>query len=125
MCWVKLSGSYRITGEPQPPYGDVVEVGRTLISARASHCLWAPDWPHPQIPVPMPNDGDLLDQHWTWALDPESIRRILVDNPDRPLRSEILPHNPLKKNHMSGCSAFCTLSNREKPCRVCSELIMG
>jgi hypothetical protein len=44
---------------------------------------------------------------------------------DRPLRSEILPHNPLKKNHMSGCSAFCTSFIREKPCRVCSELIMG
>ena len=41
------------------------------------------------------------------------------------LRLEILLHNPLKKNHMSGCSAFCTLSIREKPCRVCSELIMG
>jgi 2-pyrone-4,6-dicarboxylate lactonase len=35
------------------------------------------------IPVPMPNDGDLLDQLWTWALDPETIRRILVDNPTR------------------------------------------
>jgi hypothetical protein len=44
---------------------------------------------------------------------------------DRPLRSEILPHNPLKKNHMRGCSAFCTLPIREKPCQVCSELIMG
>jgi hypothetical protein len=41
------------------------------------------------------------------------------------LRLEILPLNPLKKNHMSGCSAFCTLFIREKPCRVCSELIMG
>ena len=82
-CWVKLSGPYRITGEPRLPYGDVVEVARTLISARASHCLWATDWPHPQIPVPMPNDGDLLDQLWTWAPEPETIRRILVDNPTR------------------------------------------
>lgn len=82
-CWVKLSGSYRISSEPRPPYRDVVEVAQTLISARTSQCLWATDWPHPQIPVPMPNDGDLLDQLQTWAPDPETIRRILVDNPNR------------------------------------------
>jgi hypothetical protein len=29
----------------------------------------------------MPNHGALLDQLRTWAPDPETIRRILVDNP--------------------------------------------
>ena len=86
-CWVKLSGSYRISSEPRPPYRDVVEVAQTLISARTSQCLWATDWPHPHIPMPMPNDGDLLDQLQTWAPDPETIRRILVDNPNASLVS--------------------------------------
>ena len=49
-CWVKLSGSYRITSERQPPYGDVTEIAKALVQAGPAHCLWATDWPHPQIP---------------------------------------------------------------------------
>jgi len=82
-CWVKLSGSYRITSEQAPPYGDVAEVAKALIGAGPAHCLWATDWPHPQIPVPMPNDGDLMNQLLAWTSDPETMKRILVDNPAR------------------------------------------
>jgi predicted TIM-barrel fold metal-dependent hydrolase len=80
-CRVKLSGSYRITSERLPPYGDVAEVAKALIDAGPAHCLWATDWPHPQIPVPMPNDGDLMNQLPAWSTDQETTKRILVDNP--------------------------------------------
>lgn len=81
--WVKLSGSYRVTGQAAPPYGDVVALARALIKAAPDRCVWATDWPHPQIPVAMPNDGDLMDQLADWAPDAETRRAILVDNPAR------------------------------------------
>lgn len=81
--WVKLSGSYRVTGQAAPPYGDVAPLARALIEAAPDRCVWATDWPHPQIPVAMPNDGDLMDQLADWAPDAETRRAILVDNPAR------------------------------------------
>ncbi|MDG2479352.1 MAG: amidohydrolase family protein [Alphaproteobacteria bacterium] len=79
--WVKLSGAYRMTAQQQPPYGDVAPFARELVEANAERCLWATDWPHPAVVVPMPNDGDLIDMLVDWV--PEEIvrNRILVDNP--------------------------------------------
>jgi hypothetical protein len=37
----------------------------------------------PAIPVPIPNDGDLMDPLLTWARDRETMKRILVNNPVR------------------------------------------
>ncbi len=82
-AWVKLSGAYRITGQRQTPYEDVVPFARRLIEANPEQCVWGSDWPHPHIPVPMPNDGPLLDALADWAPDPGLRKRILVDNPDR------------------------------------------
>lgn len=80
-AWVKLSGSYRFTNEDATPYQDVTAVAQRLIEANPERMVWASDWPHPHIPVVMPNDGDLLDMLALWAPD-ESVRnRILVDNP--------------------------------------------
>jgi predicted TIM-barrel fold metal-dependent hydrolase len=82
-CWVKLSGAYRLLGEPGTRYGDVTPFARALVEAAPARCVWATDWPHPQIPVPMPNDGDLMDLLADWVQD-EGLRRcILVDNPAR------------------------------------------
>jgi predicted TIM-barrel fold metal-dependent hydrolase len=80
-CWVKLSGPYRITSSTRPPYPDVRPFARSLIEANADRLVWATDWPHPDIHVPMPNDGDLVDTLADWAPDPTVRRKILVDNP--------------------------------------------
>lgn len=82
-AWVKLSGAYRITGQRQTPYEDVVPFARRLIEANPEQCVWGSDWPHPHIPVSMPNDGPLLDALVDWAPEVEIRNRILVDNPDR------------------------------------------
>ncbi|MBY4677535.1 amidohydrolase family protein [Marinobacterium arenosum] len=82
-AWVKLSGAYRITGQQLPPYDDVVPFARALIEANPEHCVWGSDWPHPHFPIPMPNDGDLLDLLAQWAPDEAQRNRILVDNPAR------------------------------------------
>lgn len=81
--WVKLSGSYRLTGLQHPPYRDVTPIARALVEAAPDRCVWATDWPHPQFHIPMPNDGDLLDQLPDWVPDEALRRRILVDNPAR------------------------------------------
>ncbi|MDE0340985.1 MAG: amidohydrolase family protein [Nitrospinae bacterium] len=79
--WVKLTGAYRITGLRQTPYSDVDPVAQALIEAAPERIIWGTDWPHPVCKIPMPNDGDLLDQLLDWAPN-ESVReRILVENP--------------------------------------------
>lgn len=82
-AWVKLSGAYRTTGERIPPYGDVLPYARALIEANPDRCVWATDWPHPAVSVPMPNDGDLVDMLADWVPEAGLRRRILVENPAR------------------------------------------
>jgi 2-pyrone-4,6-dicarboxylate lactonase len=80
-CWVKLSGSYRITGMSTTPYTDVAPLARALVAARPDRIVWGTDWPHPIVKIPMPNDGALLDQLADWVPDADTRKRILVDNP--------------------------------------------
>lgn len=79
--WTKLSGAYRMTDLAQPPYTDVSPFARALVAANPERCLWASDWPHPHIPVAMPNDGALLDMLMDWAPNRATRERILVTNP--------------------------------------------
>jgi len=79
-CWVKLTGSYRITGADAPPYRDVAPVARALIAANPDRMIWGTDWPHPFHYRGMPNDAYLLDQLLDWA-DQAAIEKILVTNP--------------------------------------------
>jgi len=81
--WVKISGSYRVTSILQTPYTDVAPFARALVARRPDRILWGTDWPHPICPIPMPNDGDLLDQLADWVPDAAMRHQILVDNPAR------------------------------------------
>ena len=82
-AWVKLSGAERISRQTAPPFDDVAPIAQALIAAAPDRCVWGSDWPHVKLPVPMPNDGDLLDLLALWAPDAEQRCRILVDNPAR------------------------------------------
>jgi 2-pyrone-4,6-dicarboxylate lactonase len=79
-CWVKLSGAYRISGQPYP-YPDVVPFAHALLEAAPARMVWGSDWPHPSVSVPIPRDGDLMDLVPVWIPDPETRRRVLVENP--------------------------------------------
>lgn len=79
-CWVKLTGTYRITGEENPPYPDNIPVAQALIEANPDRMIWGTDWPHPFHFRGMPNDAYLLDQMLDWT-DEATINMILVDNP--------------------------------------------
>jgi predicted TIM-barrel fold metal-dependent hydrolase len=82
-AWVKLSGAYRISGQRDLPYADVVPFAQQIIKTNPENLVWATDWPHPSVEVPMPNDGDLLDLLLDWAPDEQTRNRILVDNPSK------------------------------------------
>ena len=79
-CWVKLTGTYRITTSPQTPYHDVTPFAQALIEANEDRVVWGTDWPHPTFKGQMPNDGALLDQLAAWAPDEALRRKILVTN---------------------------------------------
>lgn len=82
-CWVKLTGPYRITAEPDLPYRDVAPMARRLVELRSDRILWGSDWPHVMCRRPMPNDGALVDLLAEWIPDGGTRRQVLVDNPAR------------------------------------------
>jgi predicted TIM-barrel fold metal-dependent hydrolase len=78
-CWVKLTGPYRISGEPLP-HADTVPFARALLGAAPEQVVWGTDWPHVMVKTPMANDGDLADLLLDWI--PENLReQVLVANP--------------------------------------------
>jgi 2-pyrone-4,6-dicarboxylate lactonase len=81
-CWVKITGSERISSEG-PPFTDAVPFARALIETAPDRILWGTDWPHPNITRHMANDGDLVDLFPLFAPEAELQRKILVDNPHR------------------------------------------
>ncbi|CAB3708416.1 amidohydrolase family protein [Trinickia soli] len=83
LAWVKLSGPYRSTGLQATPYDDMRPFVDALIEANPRQLVWGTDWPHPSIPVPMPDDTDLTDQFGEWVGDVALRQAILVDNPER------------------------------------------
>jgi 2-pyrone-4,6-dicarboxylate lactonase len=83
LAWVKLSATYRSTTLAATPYDDTLPFVEALIDANPRQLVWGTDWPHPAIPVPMPDDTDLVDQLGEWVDDPALRPAIFVDNPER------------------------------------------
>ena len=80
--WVKICSWYRLS-DAGAPYEDMRPCVEALIDTRCDRLVWGTNWPHPNITMPMPNDGFLLDQLMRWAGDAALHRRILCDNPAR------------------------------------------
>jgi 2-pyrone-4,6-dicarboxylate lactonase len=78
--WAKICSWYRLS-DSGPPYEDMRPFVEALIAARPDRLVWGTNWPHPNITIPMPNDGFLLDQLMEWAGDRDLQRMILCDNP--------------------------------------------
>jgi D-galactarolactone isomerase len=81
-CWVKLSAPYETSKSGPPAYEDVSALARALVAAHAERCVWASNWPHPNI-HPSPSTAAMLDLLLDWAPVEATQRRILVDNPAR------------------------------------------
>lgn len=79
--WIKLAAPYESSKSGPPGYADVAPLARLLAARFPERCLWASNWPHPNV-RPQPSDAALLD----WALrcfdgSEAGRRRMLVDNP--------------------------------------------
>jgi len=79
-CWVKLTGTYRITTLDQTPYLDVTPTAQALIDANPDRLIWGTDWPHVATYGFMPNDADLLDHMLDWTSDTALQQKIFVKN---------------------------------------------
>lgn len=79
-CWVKLASLYRLSAEPYP-HRDMLPMIERVVAHRPDRLLWGSNWPHPICPVPMPNDGDLVDLVPLWLPDEATRQLVLVDNP--------------------------------------------
>jgi 2-pyrone-4,6-dicarboxylate lactonase len=79
-CWIKLASLYRLSAEPYP-HRDMLPMISRVVESRPDRILWGSNWPHPICPVPMPNDGDLVDLIPLWLPDATAQRLALVDNP--------------------------------------------
>ena len=87
---VKVSGCERASRQA-PPYADALPFARTLVAEFGDRVLWGTDWPHPNLSGPMPDDAQLVALLGEIAPDEASLRRLLVDNPQRLYRFEALP----------------------------------
>jgi D-galactarolactone isomerase len=79
-CWIKISAPYETSRTGGPAYADVAMLAAELARTHPERCLWASNWPHPNV-RPEPSDGAMLQ----WALEQAGTdttrRRMLVDNP--------------------------------------------
>ncbi|MGJ7510219.1 amidohydrolase family protein [Variovorax sp. GT1P44] len=79
-CWIKLSAPYESSRSGPPGYEDVALLARTLARDFPDRCLWASNWPHPNV-KPAPSDTHLLAWMLDGVEDEATRRKILVDNP--------------------------------------------
>ncbi|HYH22530.1 MAG TPA: amidohydrolase family protein [Azospirillum sp.] len=82
-CWVKLSGSYRMSRRTAAPYGDVRPYVDALLDANPDRLVWGSDWPHVGLAFPAPAPEQLRAELLDWLPDAGLRQRILADNPAR------------------------------------------
>jgi predicted TIM-barrel fold metal-dependent hydrolase len=82
--WSKLSAPYRTSKDPLF-YRDIVPFAQALVQAVPDQLVWGFDWPHVNMApgTPMPDDGELVNQIELWIQSPQSLQKIMVDNPNR------------------------------------------
>ncbi len=91
--WVKISGAYRISDDPNDPRID--PLARTLCKANPERIVWGSDWPHTprhdlhkggsevELPFQKVDTRGLLDLLPRWLQDDALVERVLVGNPAR------------------------------------------
>jgi len=91
--YVKLSAPYRIS--ELEGYGDAKAYVEAMVSANPDRVLWGSDWPH-TIPAPgkkrtregierfrREDDGQALNRIARWVRQPEQLKKLLTENPER------------------------------------------
>lgn len=78
-CWVKVSGSERISA---PPFDAALPFAAALVEAIPDRVLWGTDFPHPNLKVEV-SEADLVDLVPRFAPTEQTQHRLLVENPAR------------------------------------------
>jgi 2-pyrone-4,6-dicarboxylate lactonase len=81
--WSKVTCPDRLSKAGPPHYEDVIPFAKRLVEEFPERVLWGTDWPHPNMKVHVPDDGQLVDFVPRIAVTPGQQRRLLVDNPLR------------------------------------------
>ena len=83
--WLKISGADRVSATGAPRYDDVAPLAEAAIEANPERIMWGTDWPHPNKYDArlLPDEGNLVDTLASWVGDPDLLRGILVDTPER------------------------------------------
>jgi predicted TIM-barrel fold metal-dependent hydrolase len=82
-CWVKLTGSYRISAAGG--FADVAPMARALMEAAPDRLIWGSDYPHLSFADKV-GSVELWNLLGQWAPGEAIRHRILVDNPQRLFR---------------------------------------
>ena len=79
-CWVKLTGTYRMS--TTPGFTDAAAHARALIETAPDRLIWGSDYPHLSF-ADQVGTIELFNLLGRWAPDPATRRAILVDNPQK------------------------------------------
>ncbi|MFG1201302.1 amidohydrolase family protein [Xanthobacter aminoxidans] len=79
--WVKLSAPYRLCRRDERGYNALAPYVEALVACRSDRLLWASDWPHTELFEAMPDDRDPALLLGLDDADPDTRRRIFIDNP--------------------------------------------
>lgn len=79
-CFVKLTGVYRVSDEAD--FADVAPFARAVIAVAPEQIIWGSDYPHLSFAERVRTVA-LFDLLATWAPDPATRARLLVENPAR------------------------------------------
>ena len=82
-AWINLYSFYQLSEQGPPHYADMAPVVHEIVATRPERVIWGSNWPHAGIPVPTPNDADLLNFLLAAAPDDKIRKLVLSDNPAR------------------------------------------
>ena len=84
--WLKLSGGYLVSETHSVDDPALDALAQRLIQAAPERIVWGSDWPHATASAGLhafPDDARQIERLAQWAGDADTLRRILVTNPER------------------------------------------
>jgi D-galactarolactone isomerase len=79
-CWIKISAPYESSISGPPRYTDIAPLAAALARRHPQRCLWASNWPHPNV-RPSPDEAALLAWARDTVADDGIWQQMLVRNP--------------------------------------------
>jgi D-galactarolactone isomerase len=78
--WIKISAPYETSRVGPPSFGDIAPLAHALATRYPERCLWASNWPHPNI-TPQPSSLAMYEWARGCVNNEATWQKMLVDNP--------------------------------------------